>query len=180
MCKIEWDEMQEAKEAYGEESEQYKNALGKYLLCMEAIYDARASHGLAWDERLYRLQQEIQEAWERSVGRLKIPPVPTCGKKSIEVRSKIFLDRNTAMTFSEKLEEAFSKTGIQLDGDETYACLVCVVKKPQYVSEALVLDPLGQKVQGAPRVNYIMEPAIMEPVMDVIEQDRIEQKNKGR
>jgi hypothetical protein len=178
MCKEELDAMQEALENYGPYSSQYRAARGRYLRCYEHIAEGRASHAAAWDERLYLLQKELQQAWEQLMK--GVPPRPTCGGKSSEARSKIFANKENAMIFSKKLEEAFNKTGVKLADDETYACFVCVVKKPQYASEALALDPLGQKVEGAPRVNYIMEPAIMESVMSTIEQDTIKYESKVR
>jgi hypothetical protein len=180
MCKEEYEAMKEARDVYGEDSDQYRAALGRFLLCYEQIAEARASHGAAWDERLYQLQKELQQAWEQLVGMLKVPPRPTCGGRSIEARSKIFANKENAMIFSKKLDEAFNKTGVKLAEDETYACFVCVVKKPQYVSEALALDPLCQTVEGAPRVNYIMEPTIMESVMSTLEQDTIKYESKVR
>ena len=178
MCKEELDAMQEALDSYGPFSSQYRAALGRYLQCYEHIVQGRASHAAAWDERLYLLHKELQQAWEQLMK--GVPPRPTCGGTSSEARSKIFATKETAMIFSKKLEEAFNKTGVTLDEDETYACFVCVVKKPQYVSEALALDPLGQKVGGMPRVNYIMEPAIMESVMSTLEQDTIKYESRVR
>ncbi len=184
MCQEEFRLMEEALAAYGPDSSEFIAARGRFLRCYGELMKARDSHSAGWDERLYLLQKQILESWERLVGRLKVPPRPTCGARSMEARSKIFADRKNAMAFSERLDEAFRKTGVVLNDDETYACLVCIVKKPRYVSEALALDPLGQSVEGAPRVNYIFEPAIMEPVMNAIDQDAIKyvptpkQKNK--
>ena len=181
MCRQEFNAMQEALEEYGEESSQYLEALGRYLRCYGQLMNARDSHAAAWDERLYQLQKEIQQAWEQIIGKLKVPPrPPTCGAKSIEVRSKIFASRKNAMIFSDKLEEAYKKTGIKLDDDETYTCFVCVVKKPQYVSEALAMDPLGQNMSGAQSINYIFEPAIMESVINRIEKDKIKYGSKSK
>jgi len=176
MCKKEYDAMQEALEDYGSESNEYIEARGRYLVCYGQLMQARDAHAAAWDERLYQLQKEIRQAWERLTGKLKIPPLPTCGGKSLEARYRIFATKRNAMVFSEKLEEAFKETGVKLDDGETYACLVCVVKKPQYVSEALTVDPLSQNVEGASRINYILEPAIMNSVMNAMEQDTIDYK----
>ena len=178
MCYDEYRAMQDALDRYGEESDEYIAARGKFLLCYESIADARASHGAAWDERLYQLHKELQQAWEQLVGIVKVPPRPTCGKISSEVRAEIFKNKETAMIFSKKLEEAFKKTSVKLADDETYACFVCVVKKPQYVADALELDPLNQKMAGASQINYIMEPAIMDRVMDTMEQNTIMYESK--
>lgn len=143
------------------------------------ISTARSSHAGAWDEKLYLLIKEIQEAWDKLFHGIKFPPRPSCGKKSLEARSRIFENSKNAMIFSEKMEEAFYEAEITLKDDETYACTVCITKKPSYVSEAMTLDPLGQNVEGGPRFNYIMRPEIMKSVMNVIEQDTINYAHKG-
>ena len=48
------------------------------------------------------------------------------------------------------------------------------MKKPQYVSEALALDPLRFSADGGSRLNYVLEPAIMAPALDAIEGDTID------
>lgn len=140
--------------------------------------EARSAHMAAWDEKLWQLQKDIQAAWERLFHGLKVPPRPSCGRSSIEARSKMLGSKKNAMIFSKKMDEAFRETGVVLADDETYACFVCVVKRPEYVSEALVLNPLQQDMGSTPRINYVLEPAIMESVMNAIEGDRIPYKNK--
>ena len=105
----------------------------------------------------------------------KIPlPFPSpCGMRSIEVRTQIFDDPEKAMIFSDKLDEAFKATGVKLENDETYSCLVCIVKKPKYISEVLVSTSTLPHTQSKPPVNYIMEPTIMKQVMNTIERDKI-------
>ena len=78
------------------------------------------------------------------------------------------------------MDEAFRESGVELADDETYACFVCVVKKPEYVSEALALNPLHQDFGSTPRINYVLEPAIMESVMNAIEKERINYRDKKR
>ena len=48
---------------------------------------------------------------------------------------KIFDDTDKAMVFSHALEKAFQETSIKLKDDETYACMLYVVKKPRNLSE---------------------------------------------
>jgi hypothetical protein len=203
MCKQEYDTMKEALKKYGRDSYQYKDSLDTFLASyakfdevresyrvdlddllyrlQEEISEAREqiargkeSYGASWDDFLYNLQEEIREAREELASKLNIPPRPTWGVQSSKIRSKIFEKKETAMVFSRKLDEAFNQTGIKLGDDETYVCCVCVVQKPHYVSEALATDPLGQNIKGAPRANYILEPAVMEPVMNILEQDKID------
>ena len=180
-CQTEFDAKQRALEVYGEDSRQYEDAQERYHACLrheEAMARGRQSHMAAWDERLFQLQRDIQAAWEKLFYGLEVPPKPTCGRNSIEVRSKILRNKRNAMIFSKKIEEAFGESGVKLADDETYACLVCVVKKPEYVSEALALNPLRLSIENTQRVNYILEPAIMESVMNTIEQDTINYESK--
>ena len=175
ICKSEFDAMQEALIGYGAESTEYREARERYQVCMEKeLMMGRESNAAAWDERLYLFHKQIQEAWERLFHGLKVPPKPTCGRRSLEIRSKILGNKRNAMIFSEKMEESFRESGVKLESGETYTCLICVVKKPEYASEAMAFDPLGQNVEGAPRFNYIMEPAVMNSLMNAIEQDRID------
>lgn len=179
-CQTEFDAMQDA--LLSGNSEEYEEAQKKYQACLKhelAMARGRASHGAAWDEKLYQLQRYIKEAWDLLYG-LEVPPVPPCGIKSIEARTKILGNKKNAMIFSEKMEEAFVESGVKLSDDETYACLLCVVKKPEYISEALALNPLRQNIGGNPRVNYILEPAIMESVMNTIEKDTINYELKEK
>lgn len=180
-CQTEFDAMQDALVENGRDSREYEESRERYQACLiqeGEMARARQSHGAAWDEKLFQLQRDIQAAREKLFYGLKVPPGPTCGRNSIEARSKIFGNKRNAMIFSEKMEEAFGESGVKLADDETYACLVCVVKKPEYVSEALTLNPLLQNIGGTPRVNYILEPAIMESVMNTIEQDAINYESK--
>ena len=48
------------------------------------------------------------------------------------------------------------------------------------MSEALTVDPLSQNVEGATRINYILEPAIMNSVMNAMEQDTIDYKPNAK
>jgi len=82
MCYEEYRAMKDALDRYGEESDEYIAARGEFLQCYEKIADARASHGAAWDERLYQLQKELKQTWEQLVGVVKVPPRPTCGNKT--------------------------------------------------------------------------------------------------
>ena len=172
MCYSEWTELNSARARFGEDSPQYRAALGRYLACMEGIYETRASRSASETVESYERWVAIEQAWEQLFGRIK-PPRPRCGERSLAVRDKMFADTGTAMTFSEGLQKAFETTGIQLEKDEAFACLVCVVKKPQYVSEALALDPLGVKTADGPRLCYILSPGVMKPMLTAVEQDRI-------
>ncbi len=148
------------------------SARGALLMCLANIYEGRRAHAAAWDERLYLQAKELAAAWERLFGQLRPPRPPSCGKRSIEVRSQIFQDEKTAMRFSEAISEALRKSGIALEEDETYLCTICVEKRPQYVSDAMHMDPLGLIGNGA-RVSYIMEPAVMRQVMREVARDAI-------
>jgi hypothetical protein len=176
-CQDEYDEWQNATT-----EDEREAARQRYYDCIrleEALAEGRAAHGAAWDEKLYLLYKEIQASWDRLFGRIKVPPVPSCGARSVKLRKEIFESKGTAMRFSHKLAEAFLESGISLKDDETFACSVCVVKKPQLISEALALDPLGLRTINASQINYILEPAVMAPVLDTVERDKINYNPKG-
>ena len=176
MCRREYEEMVSACDTEGTGSDACRRATGAYLRCMSGLLAARDAHSAAWDERLYQLAQELEAAWSKLVGRLDVPPRPDCGRRSMEVRDQVFRDRKVAMLFSQGVSEAFRKSGISLADDETYLCTLCVTKKPRFVSDALALDPLGQRRAGGSRVNYVMEPAVMERVLRTLDQDEIDYK----
>jgi len=83
------------------------------------------------------------------------------------------------MLFSKKIDEAFQGAKIELAEDETFACSICIVKRPEYVSDAMKLDPLGLGSVGGSRLNYVLEPAIMAPLVDAIERDKIDYGAQG-
>jgi hypothetical protein len=89
---------------------------------------------MIWEREMARLKEE----WElfRLPDEVKPWPLP-CDMRSKEVRGQIFDDRQKAMIFSERLAEAFRETGIELEDNETFACLVCVVPRSRYVSEVI-------------------------------------------
>jgi hypothetical protein len=77
-------------------------------------------------------------------GKINIPRPPPCGKRSAEVGQRIFETSTNAMIFSEHIETAFKETKIELEDDETFACHICVVKKPTYISEVVeTAAPIG-------------------------------------
>lgn len=175
MCQREYDNMVSECE-HAPRSSACQSATGAYLRCMMGILAARDAHSAEWDERMYLLAKELEAAWTKVIGVLDVPPRPDCGLRSAEVRAQIFSDRKAAMLFSQSLQEAFRKGGISLADDETFLCSVCVAKKPRLVSDALALDPLGQRRAGGPRINYVMEPAVMDRVLRSIEQEEIDYK----
>ncbi|MFC2108263.1 hypothetical protein ACFLS5_02260 [Candidatus Bipolaricaulota bacterium] len=176
-CQEEYAAMQDALTVHGAGSPQYHEASSEYYECLRnyaAIAAGRSSHSAAWDEKLWLLHQEIQAAWEQLFEGVNLPPRPPCGPRSLEVRAEILSNQSTAMLFSKTIQEAFKKSGVALKDGETFACSVCVVKKPQYVSEALAIDPLGIRTDCGPRIGYIMEPAIMAAALDAVKRDTID------
>lgn len=87
--------------------------------------------------------------------------------------SQIFKDRKTAMVFSNHLAQAFKETKIRLEDDETFSCLVFVSKRPEYLST--IVPPASQNInsQSNARLFQILEPKIMDAVLNVVEKDRI-------
>lgn len=170
MCMTLLHEANEVCRDRGEEHDDCKRARFLYDACERAragrMSDTRA------DDRLMALLGLLAEAHEMLFGKLKIPPRP-CGQASADLREKIFATEKNALIFSNKMAEAFKEAGIELSNDSTYVCLVCAVQKPRYTSEAVALDPLLVAKQDGPRVNYVMEPAIMKSVMKHIARDEI-------
>ena len=85
------------------------------------------------------IRKEI-EAYLRSM--LKVPkpqfvkPLPTM-KLVEEIRN----DSEKAMTIANHVAKALDQSGIKLRDDETFACMLCVVKKPKYLSELTGIAP---------------------------------------
>jgi len=174
--------MQEALAEHGSGSAEYREARDAYHDCMVhegEIQAGRASHAGAWDEKLWLLFLELQAAWERIFGRIRLPFPPPCGPRSVAIRKQILQEQSTAMLFSKKIDEAFQGAKIELAEDETFACSICIVKRPEYVSDAMKLDPLGLGSVGGSRLNYVLEPAIMAPLVDAIERDKIDYGAQG-
>lgn len=170
MCVSLLQEANEICSELGEEHEECKRARFLYEACERArawrMSDTRA------DDRLMALWGLLAEAHEMLFGKLNIPSRP-CGRASADLRKQIFSDEKNAMIFSNKMAEAVKEAEVELEDDETYMCLVCVVEKPRYISEAVSLDPLLVAKHDGARVNYVMEPAIMKSVMKHIAEDEI-------
>ncbi len=166
-CKKQWDAMKEAERQFTTDSDEFRQARGRYLACMEGVHDARGSHGASWDVKLMELAEMLAElaVWRD----LDIPPRPE-SSLSNEVMDKVCGDASTALRFSRAIEKAFRESGIRLESDETFACRIYTMKKPEYVTELV-----GQAANAGakPHVQYIMDPTIMRQAMKVARQDRI-------
>lgn len=108
-----------------------------------------------------------------------LPPRP-CGRRSEVVRDSIISDPKKAMIFSERIQEAFETTGIKLADDETYACLVCIKKKPKYLSEIVAIERKGDVGKSTISTDYIMEPSIMKRVAEEMQRDIIDYGSKNK
>ena len=180
-CEVELAEMTQAAHYPGVRSQEYEDKREAYETCMagqrpQQHHGQRLRDTVIWEIIRKMLENEYPPlVWEEG----RFPPRPEpCGLRSIKIRSEMYGNKENGMIFSRKLDEAFAESGVKLADDETYACVVCVVKKPKSVSEALALNPLGVNMGDTTSVNYIMEQAIMEPVMNTIEQDKISYKYK--
>lgn len=76
---------------------------------------------------------------------------------TMKLVDKVRKDASTAMAFSSGLDQLFEQAGIHFKDDETFACMLCVVKKPEYASEVTalapenaILDPTPEPAQRAP------------------------------
>ena len=180
-CEVELAEMNQAAHDNGVRSQEYDDKREAYETCMarqrpQEHHYVRLRDTVFWEMIRKMLESEYPPlVWKEGP---PIEPPPKCGLRSIKIRSEMCGNKENGMIFSRKLDEAFAESGVKLADDETYACVVCVVKKPKSVSEALALNPLGVNMGDTTSVNYIMEQAIMEPVMNTIEQDKISYKSK--
>lgn len=159
-------------ENFGEGHQFCKSAWLRYAFC-ESARAERMSDTTA-DDRMIALQKFLEDAYAAMFEKLDldIPPTP-CGMASLELKAKLFANQESAMIFSNKLAEAFKDAKLELAENETFTCFICATNKPQTVTEALALDPLGVKSSSSLPVNYVMEPAIMKSVMKRIEKDKI-------
>ena len=107
--------------------------VAKKLIEQAKEFEECLEEGVPRDECERRVYYGIYKLFVEGI----IPIPPSCGGRSDEVRQKIFETPKNAMIFSEHIEEAFKKTGINLKDDETYACLVCVTKRPTHVSQVI-------------------------------------------
>jgi hypothetical protein len=94
-------------------------------------------------------------------------------QRTTKLWSQIFNDRKAAMVFSNHLGQAFKDAKIRLEDDETFSCLVFVSKRPEYLSA--VIPPASQDINSHSnaRLFQILDPKIMDAVLDVVEKDRI-------
>lgn len=94
-------------------------------------------------------------------------------QQTMKLWSQIYNDRKKAMLFSNHLAKAFKDAKITLEDDEMFSCVVFVSKRPEYLSA--IIPPASQNMnsQSNTRLSQILEPKIMEAVLDVVEKDRI-------
>lgn len=170
-CESEFEEKELARERYGEDSPQYHLAMQRYVFCAAAVQAARDAHAQGWDERLIEQWEAWRALWETIMGQIDRPPRPDLERRSIELRNKIFADVETALIFSEGIENAFRESGIQLEEDETFACFVYVRERPTDVSEVISPTFLASHPEARSPLSIIMEPETMRRLMEALEKD---------
>lgn len=125
----------------------------------------------AWDNCI-----EMQDALRRIANILRgvaAKQLLADKERTKKMWSEIFNDREKAMVFSNHLAQALKETKISLKDDETFSCLVFVSKKPEYLSA--IIPPASQDMDSRSnaRLFQIMEPKIMEAVLDIVEKDKV-------
>jgi hypothetical protein len=125
----------------------------------------------AWDNCI-----EMQDALRRIANILRgvaAKQLLADKERTNKMWSIIFNDREKAMVFSKHLAQALKETKINLEDDETFSCLVFVSKKPEYLSA--IIPPASQDMDSRSnaRLFQIMEPKIMEAVLDIVEKDKV-------
>jgi len=90
--------------------------------------------------RLWEAIRKEMEAYRRWTAELPWPrflkPLPT-----IKLIEEIRNDSGKAMTIANHMAQALDQAGIKLNDDETFACMLCVVKKPNYLSDVTGIAP---------------------------------------
>jgi hypothetical protein len=157
----------------------------------EIIKRMAKDHMVRW----MMIEMAIQEQWKKQFDMVTPLPGPRPDPQAtMKLQAKIFDNTKTAMAFSENMLKTFKETGIELEDDETFACAMYVVKKPTHISEVTGPHPVPSlipcmlspdssgdlgfpfgviKEEAWPPIRYIMEPAIMEPVMKSLENGKI-------
>jgi hypothetical protein len=169
-CEDEWNELQsfDADDPDVVASVEYQAALGRYNICMMPFWAGRDSHALDWDLRLMEQWQAWRELWESVIGQID-RPWPEVKNRFVEVRDKIFADVDTALIFSQRIEQAFQEAGIPLEDNETFACFVYVRERPTDVSEVIAPSVLASHPEARSLLNIIMEPETMQGLMEALE-----------
>jgi hypothetical protein len=143
--------------------DRYRRAVKDYY--EQCVWPAQGSHH---EPEFYLFREEIEDI----LARIRPRPQP-CGLRSLKVRKEIFDDPDKTMIISRGLEDSLQQTKVQLEADETFACLICVMKKPKYISEVISPAATGAGGREQSRLTYIMEPEIMVQVMEALERDTI-------
>jgi len=160
-CKDEYARLQELEEQGITSGPVWDAANFALAICLQANRDAFAQQ--AWEREMERLKEE----WELLHPEEVKPWPQPCDMRSKEVRGQIFDDPQKAMVFSEAVAEAFRKTDIELEDNETFAVLVCVVSRSRYVSE--VIGPAF--LEAGPKrsaLTYIIGPEEMSSIFKVM------------
>lgn len=97
---------------------------------------------MATEVETIRKAEELLEELELLRRSMLTMPLPQFVKPwpTIKLLEKIHDSSKTAKIFAGHVDKAFQEAGIKLEEDETFACMLCVVKKPKYVSEVTGLS----------------------------------------
>jgi hypothetical protein len=93
--------------------------------------------------------------------------------RSLAVRRELFDDPDKVKTVSSLLVKAFAQVGLQLQADETWACLLFVIRRPTYISQLLPAGSEAAYEAALPRMNLILEPDILSQVIEAMERDKL-------
>lgn len=180
-CLEEWLALEQAiEEGLDEESDAYKEAWGRYHWCWKSHIDARASHSAKAEIRRMEMQEFLREWWEKMFEHINFPPKPDpyCDDRTKKFREVLFGKSDNMMVFSKSIARAFKATGIKLNDDETFECMINIRKKPtlslsKHKKSSLFFKPdisAGKRKPPFP-INYIMDPREMKTLIELIEKE---------
>jgi hypothetical protein len=101
------------------------------------------------------------------IAELEIP------ERSLAVRRELFADPGKAKAVSSSLVKGLDEAGVELQADETWACLLVVIKRPTYISQLLPAGSEAADKAGVPRMNLVVEPGILGQVFEAMERDKL-------
>ncbi|SIO55576.1 hypothetical protein SAMN05444722_3511 [Rhodovulum sp. ES.010] len=99
------------------------------------------------------------------------PMLPPELEESARLWNDLFAKPGHAMTISQTIAQVLADAGIELREDETFTCLIAVARKPAYVSA--VVPPPPPAGEAASRLVQILEPRLMQAVLDAVEKDKV-------
>lgn len=168
-CDSERKAVDDAIRDHGVISPEFRAVYPAWVHCIGDVQRVRDERDADWDEIMMKQLGWLSDFCELVIGPLPVPPGPEFETRGIDVRNKIFADVETALIFSQRIEQAFQESGIQLEDNETFACFVYVRERPTDVSEVTAPTFLASHPEARSLLNIIMAPEPTQQVMEALE-----------